>query len=132
LSADSDPTSSGTVLDEGLPPVLETLPGPPPAAHFDATESATKPAVRWQCLHCGDTDDYVGAKPPGEDVVRCDRCLGVTAYGRRLPRCTIEPDADPRFVIMRLDTLEVPLLREYARAIALDLLSVCPETPTSQ
>lgn len=88
----------------------------------------------YTCLHCGDSDEYPDDGPrPEEDIVRCSKCLGVTAFGRRIPRIFIEPDprGDARFVQIRFDSaIAIQLPREFAGHTALEILSVCrPRSP---
>lgn len=83
------------------------------------------PGTTVTCPACGHQDEYPG--DASLEVVTCDQCRSRLAYGVLTPRWTHLPAIDPRFLRVRIaGTIEILLDRDYARAIALDALSVCP------
>ncbi len=68
-------------------------------------------------------------RDPAESVYRCDQCGTFTSYGVELPRVTHQQHPeDRRFLTVRYQHSQIDVTlameREYARGVALDLLSV--------
>ena len=82
--------------------------------------------VCWSCKHAYPVTDG----DPLKREYRCDQCGAVTAYGEPMPRVTITPYTDRRFLVLRFDQgpdkpgVDVVLARGYACELALELLSV--------
>jgi hypothetical protein len=94
----------------------------------EPSEITVAPAV-FRCARCGSEGELPG--PVGEVVFRCEDCGTCYAFGVELARVTNQPLAeDRRFVSVRFEhagagaDCEFRLEREYARGVALDLLSV--------
>ncbi len=59
------------------------------------------------------------------ETVRCSECESIIAHGVLMPRVVVEPDADRRFVVVRFDSTEYRLEREYGKAVAVNIASLC-------
>lgn len=103
------------------PPAEGVLPAP--------AGEGTPPPANFRCARCG----FEGAPPgpPAETVFRCEDCGTCYAFGVEMARVTNSPLAeDRRFVAVKLEHAgaggyaEFRFEREYARGVALDLLSV--------
>lgn len=83
------------------------------------------PGTAVTCPTCGHEDVYPG--DASAEVITCDQCGARLAFGTVSPRWTNLPAADARFLHMSIDGHDVVVDRAFARAVALDILSVCPE-----
>lgn len=89
-----------------------------------------KPGWRLRCAGCDHEDEV--PEDPERRVYRCDQCGLTTAFGSPMPRFTIRPHADRRFLVTTFESgrgekkasVDVALAREYATEYALELLSV--------
>lgn len=85
--------------------------------------------MMFQCSRCAHQDEVEG--DPKDQILRCSECGTFFAFGVELPRVTNQPHAeDRRFVTMRVEhagagcDAAFTFEREYARGIALDILSI--------
>jgi|HubBroStandDraft_1064217.scaffolds.fasta_scaffold98275_2 hypothetical protein len=117
---ETDGAAGGMAYDAMQPPVMETLPGPPPAP-----KTVT-------CPTCGHVATWDGPGDPGAQIIRCDNCGQRIAYGVAIARCTCaaHPE-DSRFMLFTFDhrvpgkearftvTVDAVLAREFAAATVL-------------
>jgi hypothetical protein len=82
------------------------------------------PGTTVTCPSCSHADVYPGDAKA--EVITCDQCRARIAYGHLMPRWVNEPATDPRFIKIKVGDFVLTLDREFARTIALDILSVCP------
>ena len=87
------------------------------------------PGTAVTCPQCGKADIYEGDAE--SELLHCDYCKAALAYGVLMPKWTNEPHEDARFLRMKVEAAKgtvvtLTLERSYARAVALDILSVCP------
>jgi predicted RNA-binding Zn-ribbon protein involved in translation (DUF1610 family) len=94
----------------------------------------TSSDFRLRCPSCGHEDRV--PQDPSRRLYTCDECGGRTACGVEMPRVYITPHpADRRFIVLRFASgkpkqgglyehdVSMPLERQYATGLALDLLS---------
>ena len=89
---------------------------------------AARPGWSITCWSCGHRDSV--PRDPERDEFGCGECGAVTAYGTPMPRCTIVPHVDRRFLVTTFSSgegkpsVDITLARGYATAVALEILSV--------
>lgn len=105
-------------VDTTQPPVLETIPGPPPV-----------PTETFKCPSCEHEAACPG--PPATSIIACSNCGQRVAYGAAIPRCavSVHPE-DARYMLFSFEhtvpgkeakfSLAVDAL--YAREFALAIL----------
>lgn len=88
-----------------------------------AVAASPRPLPVVTCARCGHRADFDG--DPSREILRCDKCQAITAFGALQPRVIILPAADPRFILLRVDGVQALLARPYGAIVARELLSVC-------
>lgn len=81
----------------------------------------------WSCGHHAEVPT-----DPSKREYHCDECGAVTAFGEPMPRFTIAPHVDRRFLVTKYESgkgaekveVDIVLSRDYATAYAIELLSV--------
>jgi len=92
---------------------------------------AARPGWELTCWSCGHKDE-VPTDPAKVDAYRCDKCGATTAFGEPMPRVTIVPHVDRRFLVTKFESgkgdaktgVDITLARGYAAEFALEVLSV--------
>ena len=83
------------------------------------------------CPKCGHQDAFEGDATA--QAIVCSECRAETDFGLLRPTWTNQPLSDHRFISVRVDTvvdgqpvtLEVPLYKDFARKVAMDMLAIC-------
>lgn len=97
------------------------------------------PGTEVECPSCGHKDAYAG--DAAVEVIHCTECHARIAFGELAHNWTNVPDEDARFIRVRIEQVvgarserffELKIDRQRARAIAVDILSVCPEPESPQ
>lgn len=90
---------------------------------------AARPDPALKCWSCGH-EAPVALGDPLKTEYRCDECGAVTAYGEPMPRVSIVPHVDRRFLVTRYEqgegkpSVDIVLARGYATELAVEILSV--------
>lgn len=87
------------------------------------------------CPGCGHAAVLPEGLPAAFSLLTCDECGCKIAYGERVNVVTINPDPDPRWLLVSFDELDADkkivrvthrIPRAYAKNVAMNILSVCP------
>lgn len=89
-----------------------------------------RPSYALTCGACGHSSPV--PDDPDKSVYDCDQCGARTAFGSEQPRVTVGPHTDRRFLVARFvcgrgaraSDVSISLERDYAAAVALEILSV--------